>query len=692
MADNNEVKFLLDLDISHFTENALTAQGAIKSIGDSENVSGLLETLGEASLVIGTAAIAAYAFKEAIDLTKEAETIQRTQQEFETLTASAGLSAKALTEGLEQASHGLISTNDLLASANQAIIKMGGSAAKLPEIMEVARKATAVFGGDLQANFSNITTAIGNGNARMLKHYGIVVDTTKAVKDFANANGIAQNEVSEAGRRQAIMNAALDQAQERFKGVSGDLGQTTTLMQQLSVTASELKEMFILVFDKTVGPSLHNFLNVVNDVASKAKIAMTAMFGEGMEQNTAAITQAEAKLNSLKGALIDLQQQKGEGSLLDKMFKGSKENQIQQLNQQILTTATLLDTLKSKGEQLEAQDQKSEQTKQQLLNTGKRAASDDIVNQASRMANDAKFKTELAASDKAYYAEKQKNINSIGDLEKIVQNSTLALAQDHAAKLATISRTESLNAQQKTRLEISENNRYAEAVKANERAMIQLRLSLMNQYLQNSKSVYQGIERAAQQMTLQAKAELQDFGMQGKEIMSSFKQNSVNAFQTMGAAMAQGTDIAQATTDAIKSLFLGMIGDIAIQDGTRIMLSGVWPPNPIALAGGAALIAFGGALKSLSGGSSTTTSTGAASTSPTTVSATNGGTTTTTAGNSGNVSSPNSLSSMQSVPQRVVSVNIAGNYFDTSTTRLQLMNMIRQETNATSFEYNTIGV
>jgi len=684
MADNEQVKWVLDLDITEFSENALKAQGLVKEVGNPENLSGLVETLGNSALVLGAAATAAYAFKTAIDLSEEAETLKRVEDEFRTLSAQAGISSRELEEGLEKASAGLVSTNDLFGTVNQSIIKMGASAAKLPEIMEIARKATAVFGGDLQTNFNNITTAISNGNARMLKQYGIVIDTTKAVKQFADANGIAANEVSEAGRQQAILNAALEQGQTRFQNVSGDMGETTTLVQKFKVSLSELKEMFILVFDKTIGPSLHNFLNVVNDITNKARVSLTSMFGDGLKQNQAQITLTEEKLNSLKGTLIDLEQIKGTSRDL---VPADTLSRIQSITVEIKKYEGVLSDLKAQNAELIAQDEKSEKSKTALLSKSQESAQQDIINQTARLANEAKFQEQVAAADRAFYAEKQKNIQSLTDLEQIVSNTSIALAQDHAAKLGQISRNETLNERQKNQLSQIENNRYTEAIKNNERSLAQLRVSLMNQYLVNSRSVYQGIQLAAQQMTMQAKLELQDFGMQGKEILGSFKENAVSAFQTMGKSMAEGTNIAQATTEAIKQLFLGMIGDIAIQDGTRIMLSGVWPPNPAAFAAGAALIAFGGAIKSLAGGAATTTSTGAVSTSATQVSASNNGVTTTKAAND-----TSNLSSMQTTPQRVVNVNIAGNYFDTSTTRLQLMEMIRQETNATDFRYDTIGV
>lgn len=691
MADDNEVKFLLDLDISEFADGAATAQGMISQIGNPENLSGLLDTLGQVGLALGTAAVAAAAFTAAIDLSEEAENLQRVQQEFDNLTASAGISARELQEGLEKSSAGLIDTNTLLQDANQAIVKMGASASQLPAIMDVARQATAVFGGDLNTNFNNIANAIGNGNTRMLKQYGIVVDSTKAVKDFADANGLAANEISEAGRRQAIMNAAMEQAQERFSGVSGSLGETQTSMQLLKTTFTEIKDIFVLTFEKTIGPGLHAFLQSVNEIASGAKTAFQAAFGEGAAQASAQLTQAQNKLQQLKGALIDLQQMSGERGMWNKLtdpnilnfnLHGDKAAQIAQINAQISETSNLISTLTTKNTQAQAVDQ-------QRLNTEKQSGQEDMVNQQKRLANDAAFQAKKLAMDKVLATAEQKNIQSIPQLEAQINQQRLQIQQTYETQIAAIEKNESLNRKQKDALELIEAKTLDQQQMSLARDLATLRQQLLNQYVANSTGAFNGIERAAQQMTLQAKAELQDFGKQGTEVMASFKSSSVDAFQTMGASIAQGVDVAQAATTAIEQLFLGMIGNIAIQDGTRIMLSGVWPPNPLALAGGAALIAFGGALKSLAGGSSS--STGAAvTTSPSTSTSSDGsGGYTSTANNPSPVPA---AASQSNTPQRIVNFNIAGSLFNTSTTQRQLMEMMRQETNATGFTYNTIGV
>lgn len=689
MADN-PVKFLLDLDIEQFSESAITAKGMITEIGNPENLSGLLKTLGEVATILAPIAIAAFAFKEAIDLSEQADTINRVNDEFNTLTASAGISSRTLKEGLEQAAGGLVSTNDLLGIANQAIIKMGSSASHLPEIMELARKATAVFGGDVKSNFEGLTTAISNGNVRMLRQYGILVDNKKAIDDFAKAHHIAANELSATGKRQAIMNEALAQGQEKFKNVSSDLTQTVNIVDQFKTTLTEMKEIFVLVFDRTIGPSLKSLLTSVNHVATALKTELTASLGIGLDKNNAQITILEGKISSITKTLEDLKSKKG--TSLD-LVPADTMSRLQSLPKLLSQYQSQLEELKTKNKELNQTESEGEKARAASFSKSKDDAADDIIDQKARLANKQKFDKQMADMDIAYWKAKQSDVQSENDIEKIIDNQRLQREQAHKLALDQINRSETLSHSQKIKMVEMEEKKYHAEVAADEQRLNSLRTQLINQYVANSENAFQGIGRAAQQMTMQAKAELVDFGKQGQEVMNAFKQNSVSAFEQMGASMQQGVPIAKASASAIKQAFLGMIGDIAIEDGTRIMLSGIFPPNPAALAAGAALIALGGYLKAESGGGATTTSTGAVSTgSGSFTSATNQGVTQTTSNAPSGVPGPADMNSMQTAPQNVVHVNIAGNYLNTDQTQRTLMDLMKQSTNATDFTYNKVGV
>lgn len=611
--DKDKISFLLDLDVKDFTEQGLKAKGVIEKLGDSGNISGLLEGLTQVGVVLGTVGIAAYAFKEAIDLTVEAESIQRVNNQFELLSTNAGIVPEKLKSGLEDAAKGLVNTDDLLKIANESLVKMGASAAKLPEIMEISRKATQVYGGDLKTNFQAISEAIANGNTRMLKHYGIIVDATKAEKEFAAANGTTADSLSESGKRQAILNAALAQGQNAFKGINEDSQSATNILQSLKVTVSEIGQAFTIAFDKTIGPSIRSFLGLVQKAATTLKVFVAETLGDAAEVSANKTIAAGTKVT--QSSAIDLDKQK-------KQYQEYRQAQ--------------------------------------------------------------------SKIDADFYAAQSKNVTSLAQVDQLVKQRALQLEKTHQQQILAIQAATNFTTSQKKKLLASEDQRYLAQAKANQLDENTFRNQLLDNWVSRSENAFEGIGRAFIVNSAKMKKEQSDFGKRGTEMWNSLSANATSAFSNMGAQMAQGKDIASATADAMKGFFLGFLGDRAMAEGQLMLLSSIWPPNPLGIAGGTALLALGGALKSAAG-SSGAGSTIAASPSIQAESA----------GSAPRLADPNAqtqdqseavnnMNGMQRV-QRTVQVNIAGNYLETDQTKRMLMDLMRQETDATGFAYNQIG-
>lgn len=690
MADK-EINFTLNLDAADFIEQGLQAKGVIETISEAGSLEALTEGLLNTTLVLGTLGAAAYAFKEAIDLTIEGEQIEKVQKQFETLADTAGISASELKSGLEESAAGLISNNDLLQIANKAMISLGSSAERLPEVMDLARKATSVMGGDLKTNFENMSRAVETGNTRILRQYGIMIDTNEAVKKFAEANNIAANALSESGRRQAILNEVLAQGQKNYAGISGDLNTTQTVLESLKVTMNEVGEAFTLFVEKKIGPSLKGFLGGVKNLAHEAKESLLASFGTGTEQTQAQISQTEQKLLSLQNQLFELKNLgEGEG-IIDRIFKGKKEDRITKLNSDIAETTAKLEQLRAENTKLATEEKAREAAK------GPGKGKDDLARREIELANEAKFQAEMLKLKKDAATAEQEQVESLDQIEKQIKISDELAEQEHQAKIRQIKAATYLNDTQKKALLNQEDANFKAQENQREAANDQLRTKLLDQYVKNSQNAFQGIARAFQQTSIQNKAALTDFGKRGQEVMTSFQNNAVTALQGMGQALVQGTNFAQSAADAMKSFFLGMLADRAQAEGTMLLLSSIWPPNPLGIAAGTGLITLSGALRALAGSSggggsvpSSGVSTGAAPTSAPTAAQ---------ASTANEPVPPGAIPSSDQAPatadqqrtQRSVAVHIAGNYFDTDTTRRQLMEMIRQETDATDFTYTKIG-
>lgn len=595
MADENKVSFSLDLDTVEFVEKGLHAKGVIQSIGDKENLTELLEGLTKTSAILGTVGVAAFSVKKAIDFTLEAESIKKVEAQFETLSEQAGISAEDLKKGLEKSSQGLVDTSDLLEAANKKIIAMGSDAQRLPEIMDLATKASQVFGGTALENFEELSTAIANGNTRMLKHKGILVDSQKALQEYASANNIAVNEISEAGKRQAILNAALEQGKKAFEGVDVDLHSATNTLQLLKVTLKDLSEAFAIVFEKTLGPTVRGFLTTVKEMAVGVKDHFQAAFGEGLEKNTASITIVENKVKELGATLEHLKSI--QGTKFD-FAPGDTPLKIQSITNALKEAETELANLKKTRKSLTQEEQKGAQVSSEL---SKKQIAEDKINTQARLQNQTKFQQDLLKTEEKYLKAWEKDIKSLHDVENLITAQKKLREQQHQASIQEIRNSTHLNTEQKMQLLEKEEQSFQKQVQADENNTAQVRKKLLEEYVKTSEDAFDGIGRAFQSHAEQAKDDMKDMGKRGEQVFSSIQSNSVSAFEAMGAAIAQGKDVAESAGQAILKIFLGVIADRAIAEGSLLLLTGIFPPNPLALGAGAGLVALGGALKATAG-------------------------------------------------------------------------------------------
>jgi hypothetical protein len=199
---------------------------------------------GPLMIALGSVGAAGLAVKKILDFTFLTERNDQIAASFEAIASSAGLAGNSLRDGLVAAAKGLADDDDLLQAANKSIIELGSNANRIPEIMEIARKSTAIFGGDLIQNFENLSQALASGNTRALRNIGLIIDAEAAQKKYAASLGITADQLSEQGKRQAITNEALEKAQIKFKDVNETSTSASQAFQRFKVAGGELFEGF----------------------------------------------------------------------------------------------------------------------------------------------------------------------------------------------------------------------------------------------------------------------------------------------------------------------------------------------------------------------------------------------------------------------------------------------------------------
>ena len=203
----------------------------------------------------------------------------------------------------------------------------------------------------------------------------------------------------------------------------------------------------------------------------------------------------------------------------------------------------------------------------------------------------------------------------------------------------------------------------------------------LEQNVQQSTNAFQGIGRSFQQMSAQNKEAMLDSAKFGEMTTSAFATSAVSSIQQWAAGH-------ESASKAVEGMFAHMAGQMATQYGELMLLASIWPPNPIGIAGGTALIALGTVLSGMGG--------------PSMSSGLSGG-----GGNLGGVSAGGGGGSLtmpsttQSLPSGAaqqtnngpssVQINVQGSIFDTQSTQTRIADLVRNASDSTDFSVAKVG-
>jgi len=139
---------------------------------------------------------------------------------------AAGVSADKILRSMRELSGGTISTMELIQSSTRAMI-LGLPIDKLDKLMRIARASATAMGTDVKQMFDDIVVGIGRQSRLILDNLGIVVKMEDAYKKYAEQLGKTASQLLETEKRQAFLNAVLEEGERIIRQV-GKAGQELT--------------------------------------------------------------------------------------------------------------------------------------------------------------------------------------------------------------------------------------------------------------------------------------------------------------------------------------------------------------------------------------------------------------------------------------------------------------------------------
>lgn len=652
----SESKWKLSLDIKDFVKDGKDAKEVILGIGDAKNLEGLISALSKTTAVLGVVGIAALALKTTVEAVFDAEKIRAVNAQFEITAKNAGLAGDALREGVVDSAKGLAVTTDVINASTKAIVQLGDKAAKLPEIMDLARKTAKAFGGDMLENFEAISQAVASGNLRSLRNLGIIIDQDVALKKYAKTLHVSVEELSDAGKKQAFLNEVLEKGNASLDGVDSVSKKATGSWKRIKVAVSEISEAITLLIDKLFGGQIAKGFELMANSAVDMKNRLVAAIGDGREKS-------EAELKNLEKDIKNLQY------VLD------QEHKFHLNPGDLPNMEKRMERLVARKKEVEAELSKGKS--EGVAGEGGEGGRSDIDREAQAKAQ-SKFDKELLQLRKMRHEEEIKAAQFGADMEAEVQRDKEfridQINQESKIRREAINQEYANKDIERLRLLEQESALTAARMLQVDEETKRRRLELLKEQTDHAQTAASGIADAFHEGAEKNRQDLTNWGNTGRLVFGAFSKNAKSALLEFGA----GTKDAG---EAMRGFLFGAIADTAEAKGMELLLSSIWPPNPVGAAAGAGLVALAGALRSQAGGAGKGGGVGGGGA--------GGG------GASAGAGSPgvegNRPTTNEPETKKAVSITVQGPWFDTDQSQRWLTDQIRSASDNTDFSFRRIG-
>lgn len=224
------------LDILLRVNGAPQARAALQSITGAAQQLGLMLSAG--AVATGMGAFARQSFLMAANA-------ERLGRATENLVRSFGVSGQAMVKAITDASKGTISSLDAMRMANKAmLLDVVKNEREMGDLARIAIVLGQAMGKDAASSVDDLTTALGRQSPLILDNLGIKMNLTEAEARYAQSLGKTVEQLTDAEKKQAFLNAAWEKAREKADQLGGVQIDTIGQLEQLTAAWADFQTEF----------------------------------------------------------------------------------------------------------------------------------------------------------------------------------------------------------------------------------------------------------------------------------------------------------------------------------------------------------------------------------------------------------------------------------------------------------------
>lgn len=232
----------LEKEVDDFSKKSGTMTGATDEAAVSFDTLKMAAAAYTATMALLTAAVAT--FIKAYQVGEIAAQNERLIAAGQEMASQYGGSMDLIVEKVRNASLNTVSDLDIIASANKAImLGLGADAETLANLMEIAAFRARAMGISTTQAFDDIVRGIGRSSPLILDNLGIVVKLGEVNEKYAEGLGKTTQELTAAEKKQALLNAVLDEGNAMLAKAGGLAEDNASAYEQFNAELENTKAL-----------------------------------------------------------------------------------------------------------------------------------------------------------------------------------------------------------------------------------------------------------------------------------------------------------------------------------------------------------------------------------------------------------------------------------------------------------------
>ena len=253
----------------------------------------------QGGLVPAYAVLAAnvFAVTAAFGVMQRAAAVEQLKQGLIEVGNAAGRNLPFVAQQLREISGAAVSTEQAM-RATAVAMSAGFSTSQLQELTKVAKGASLALGRDMGDALDRLVRGTAKLEPEILDELGIMVRLDDAVREYATANNIATDSITQFDRRQAFLNATIEQGAKKFDEIANVVD--VNPYDKLAASFSDLAKTLTTV----ISVGLEPFINFLNSSPFALGGAIAALSGSIVRQLTPALTDMAANASRASARAI----------------------------------------------------------------------------------------------------------------------------------------------------------------------------------------------------------------------------------------------------------------------------------------------------------------------------------------------------------------------------------------------------